>query len=327
MNTNPFLKDGYLMPLASINNVIVPDAGFKPAKQLISANAVSMLVKRQLKRQQTPYTDDNFLNIFLQNTEALTAVSEQAGKNLSLIFLALKNSAPQNRADRPEWTSAHWQFWNNHIENIILGGGLVYGKFGRMVLFNINKHFDKLNTRPYNVSIANNPENLPLTGGATSLNGNGLVLDFGHSFVKRCSVKDGVLHTLPKIAVKHVQYGNAADETTETAQNLDNFIQQTIMHTYDAYRLTEPSLNVAVVIANYVANGKITNKAGYGKLSLLCNCYEEYLQNSISQKISMPVNLKLIHDSTAAAMNFTTNENPRAAVLTLGTSIGVGFVS
>ena len=63
--------------------------------------------------------------------------------------------------------------------------------------------------------------------------------------------------------------------------------------------------------------------AGYAKLNVLCDNYEEYLSRSISDVLDKSIRVRLIHDATAVGLYFS--DCPKSVCLTLGTFIGVGF--
>jgi hypothetical protein len=89
------------------------------------------------------------------------------------------------------------------------------------------------------------------------------------------------------------------------------------------------TLDLAVVIslACYLVNGHTIpahlESGCYARLGALTDNLTAFTTEQISQALGRPIYVQLAHDATAAALAYTGWE--QTAVITLGTSLGIGF--
>jgi hypothetical protein len=94
-------------------------------------------------------------------------------------------------------------------------------------------------------------------------------------------------------------------------------------------RAQEEGLSVArtvpMCIAAYVRDGNpMPAQAGvYMQSNLVTDNLEDALGQMVSDRLGKPIRVRLLHDGTAAAAAYA--GEPRCAVITLGTALGIGF--
>ena len=82
---------------------------------------------------------------------------------------------------------------------------------------------------------------------------------------------------------------------------------------------------VIASVANYVQDGCVVERGGYGKLRLLGARYDRVLQDALSARLGRPVNVHLLHDGTAGAYGVQGAHWRHEAFIGFGTSLSVGF--
>jgi hypothetical protein len=82
---------------------------------------------------------------------------------------------------------------------------------------------------------------------------------------------------------------------------------------------------IVVSLACYLHEGQpyLSEGGCYGRLQGLADNLQAHLADQISQRLGCPVYLRLLHDGSAAAAAYAGVEN--AAVIVLGTALGIGF--
>lgn len=354
---NPFLVTSpngykYIDNNCSINKMVIAKVPVKGIDDSIEGKAVSEIfstsvivekVKECADRLEippnTPTEHLPFMLLELMNSEnkqvsdCANEIAVLFGKRLGLIFLTLKTALPQNKKVRADWDEKHWQYWQN-IENIITVGGLTSGKFGKVIIDEAQKVCN-LNSKPvYKITAFENASHVGVMG-CTKLLGNydgiSIVMDFGQTNMKRSIIehKNGEIirmENLPSIPSKYMQWNiENSDEKEKQARLLHKYIVNAVSDAYSkAKKLGSVGSDIIISIANYTFNGVLdSNRGGYAKLSVLYKNYAEYLSNELSSVIKAPVNVRLIHDGTAVALNFINYKN--SICVTLGTFLGVGF--
>ena len=343
---NPFIESGYLAPEASLNKlrlaaIEVPDSiRGKAAQDIVSGAAfieqMDILFAAFGIKEYHANRHQRFIECLADPSigPKAGALLCRLGENIGHILLALKYGMNAREETRPEWTDAHWRYWHS-IEYGYLSGGLSYGLIGTWLSEAAEGLFKRLG-RPYMLMLAENSEYLPLIGayqrGAmeaerTGCGENIIVMDFGHTYVKRGFVSGGELMFFDRVqSIARYMY---IDETEDaSAELLSDFIIGVILDTYDkALRAkgTIPTI-ASVSIANYINRGAIYPHRGeYRRLSRISDNYEEYLTQELSRRLGHKLSVLLIHDGTAAAYGINNPIGERAAVITLGTGLGVGF--
>lgn len=305
---NPFLRDGYLTPTASINRIIIANKNLQ-AIDLVSSE------------------------VFQKNGV------EVMGRNLACLLSALKKGDIEKCAIRDEWTEEHWAYWRQ-TEEIFLAGGITAEPFGTELLRNMHNAFADIGDIPFKITIPKHSHLLSLLGaakiavGCQEYKGSAFVFDFGQSYIKRGYVRKLPEKTQIKILEKkksrHVDldYGRNARSKEET-ERLDAFVRGVIEDTcvelfHDGVK---QELLIVLSIANYVHKGVIAgSRGGYGKLCLVSDNYEAYLSEKLSSALKTSVRVILVHDGMAAAAMLNESQK-NYAVITLGTYMGVGFSS
>ena len=260
-------------------------------------------------------------------------VINKFGKRLGLIFLALKTGLKSNRDARPEWDDRHWDYWNN-LETVVLVGGLASGMVGRRFKEHVFYVFDKANVNPYEIKLFDNGTYVGVLGASNALmrdNSVSLVLDLGHTNIKRCIVekeRQRIVSLNPIESLPTPYMRSAFDDDKEKldyALRLHKYLVNLISDTYKM-KNTKNTLgdDIIVSIANYNSKGVLNNRhGGYSKLSMLGDDYEKLLSEDISSELRKNVNIRLVHDGTANALYFKNIEN--SCCISLGTAFGIGF--
>lgn len=257
------------------------------------------------------------------------------GERLAVILLCLKEGSPLNRLARRDWTDEHWSYWNS-LERVILVGGLSSPPLGERLKYYVDEVFALSGKKPYEVILGKDSTYAGLRGCAAFLGSHSgsqvhLIFDYGQSFIKRSYViiesgrlKDIVVleKTLSRHAAWDVQ--DPASEKRE-ALLLNEYFLETIAHTIEEVEEKGLSLHPHVIlsIANYVKDGVIVNRGGYGKLRLIAPNYGDYLSAAIEDRCKKSFYFTLVHDGTAMAAGYTGYR--KAVCLSLGTAFGVGF--
>ena len=354
---NPFIKISekgtkYVSQVSSLNKLVIkklPLYGIedeiegKTAEEIFSVKTI--LKEIENKKIKFENIDNNHkancIKELLQQTKSeneLVAIEaenlfKQFGYRLGLIFLTLKLGEKQNQLERSDWTEKMWGYWAN-TKDVILVGGLAGGEIGEKLISYALNIFKKANIEPYNFILFENASTVGVMGCATKIkneNCTSLVLDFGHTNIKKSLVKkvDGEIQAvidLPHIKSEYVDKEFLQENNNiEQAQKLHKFLLNTIANAYiNESKTQELSNEIVISIANYVVDGKLDNvRGGYAKLALLTNNSEEIITEELSGVLKKKIKVTLIHDATAVAMYFQAYEN--AICVTIGTAFGVSF--
>ncbi len=262
-------------------------------------------------------------------------ITEKFGNRLGLLFLALKEGAPENRAAREDWTDKHWEYWSQ-ISDIILVGGLASGKIGEILRERVNYIFSLVNVQPYNIILYDNASDVGMLGCATQISssdGVNIVMDFGQTSIKRSFVVKSAgeiteIRNLEPYQSKYMDW-ETPDECEKLCQakKLHKYLIKAIEDTYNTAKKitqTEPNSEIVISIASYTVDGALNaDRSGYAKLCSLGANYAECLWWDLSGRLRKDVIVKLIHDGTAMALNFSDRKN--TVCLSLGSYFGVGF--
>ncbi len=250
------------------------------------------------------------------------------------VILALRRGDPVNRRARPDWDDSYWAHWAA-VTTIDIAGGLVSGQLGPQVVAHASHTVRQAGMDDCTIRLAPNPALLPLIGAARTVSPTcrvGVVFDFGQSFVKRACARydNGVLTSLnlfPPVPIRDITSIIRAEPTVAQVQQLGECMVALMAATWriaegDGYH---PDPAFCASIASYMLDGQPLPRQGgpYAALHLLSPNLEQWLARHLSEHLGRPIAVRLIHDGTAAAR--AQAGTAHAAVITLGTALGIGF--
>ncbi|GHU82117.1 hypothetical protein AGMMS50284_3470 [Clostridia bacterium] len=356
---NPFINTSeqgdvrYLTATSSINRVFVkklPVYGLEDtieglyASDIFSAELITGEIKNHASELGIALagTAENELPFILEEkldsankieSDCAKAIIRKFGIRLGLILLALKQGDHENKAQRKDWSDAHWAYWAS-LENIILVGGFASGKFGPLLIESTKSVFEYANKKPYNIIAFENASQVGMMG-CTKLieeqNGYHIVMDFGQSSIKRSVIKMrhgdiADIIKLPSLPSKYMRWNiEDKDEKQKETIALHRYLLGAIADTHRrAQKIGNVNNKIIISIASYTIGGKLNDKrGGYAKLTSLCPNYADCLSEEVSGAIKRQIKIQLVHDGTAAALYFS--DYPKAVCITLGTYFGTGF--
>jgi len=348
----------HLTPAASLNRLRIvdlpgvtlePDVRGKTANDLLAARAIAGLVRRRagaLGLAGMAGAGDAALLPALGRRlasddpgvrEAAEDVAREAGRSLGYMLLALRRGDHVNREARPEWDEGHWVHWAG-IRAVWLGGGVVGGSLGPRLRDHAAAVLAENGVADLDVRLAAHPAILPLLGAARSVAAPGeaaVVLDFGGSFVKRAlAIYDGgalaALRPLPPLPAPSLDLAGREYASDEEVARLVADMADALARTWrEAAALgAAPIPSIVASVAAYVRDGHPLPRQGgqlgmYAQLHLLPENASRWLARRLGERVGQAVEVALVHDGMAAARTYAGEE--RAAVILLGTSLGVGF--
>lgn len=333
---NPFVKNGQILPVASINSVYVDNVKasdlFRPEilVEIIEENRDKLMIPSSITGNDLLYEFDNLLNS--ENAEIKNVAIDLAkdfGDRLAMVLLTLKKPSELSVKNRKNWNEIHWNYWKT-INKIYLVGGLTSPIITKIFYDRIKRLFKENDIHDFRVSFIEGSSHLGTKGLSTECqNGEYLLFDFGQTNIKRKHyvkennyvVSDSIL---PTIKSDYLFYkSKSIDEVKMIAKSLHDFIIDVIM---DTVKITDfKGDKLLLSIANYVYDGKIyLKRGGYGKLAYLSDNYQVFLSNEVSKELNRKVYVKLYHDTSSMGLNFKDLSN--TAVISLGTAFGIAFV-
>lgn len=332
---NPFIKNKQILPIASINSVyidnILASDLFRPKILIDEINKyrIELGIPKSISDEKLIFTFNNSLSSkdkTIKNKAHQIAVL--FGRRLAQVVLTLKNPSELSVINRPDWNTEHWNFWKE-IEHIIFVGGLTSPILTNIFFREILSQLKKLNIKNLRISFIEGSGDLG-TEGLTNLveDGEYLLFDFGQTNIKRRHhIKNNgdvvIDSVLPSILSQYLFYKDKDKvEIDELSKLLHRFIIKTIYDTVISVDFQGSSILVG--IANYVYEGNIySSRGGYGKLAFIGGNYQTILSSELSNLIGREIEITLVHDTTAMALNFKGEE--KTAVISLGTAFGVAF--
>ncbi len=313
-----------LTPNASINRVVIMSAPGLPdewrgktAYQLLGRESLVQKINAafpELANQADPVPAFNERYLAQEHPAALQIANER-GLALGFLLMTLKLGEAANREARPQWDESYWTHWAS-VQHIVLGGGLMAGLLGKYML---SKAADMLNGL-LSLTIAQYPVILPLIGAArmtTDSKESSWVFDFGGTNIKRAHAiyANGELTRLEQLPSIFIP-------VFDDGKNLFKFMLQAIVSA-----MTKPAphetLFVSASIANYVHNCQLAPDTPYSRLSVVGQDVCHMFSEAVGRQMGSPISAIFVHDGTAAAMAYAGMAN--AAVITLGTALGIGF--
>lgn len=320
------MNDGFdptrLTPIASLNRVrFVELAGLALPADMVGRTAFELLAAQAL--------DD----LARQHGDASDTIARRFGERLGWLIVTLRRGDVASRAARPDWDETYWQYWAG-ISKIYLGGGIVGGELGPGIVRHASRTLEAADLADCAVRTAPWPAHLPLIGAARTApaSRSAVVFDFGQSFVKRAVARYendtlAALRILPRRPARLTQLPLGHDPTVEHVLLLGDSMVETMAETWRAASLADSPVSPTIVasLASYLRDGQPLARQGgaYAGLLALSENLETWLAARVGSALGRPVTVRLLHDGTAAAHAMA--GEPCAAVITLGTALGVGF--
>lgn len=335
----------HLTPDASINRVVLVDipgaaidAGIRgqSAFDLVGSQALFEMIRTHADDLQIApeYVTVSNVEAFVwfdhclesrDDTVRQTAqrIARRYGRNPGYVLLALRRMDVR-REHRPDWDGWYRQRWWT-LPRLWPGGGLIRGHLRDNLVHDILSIFIETQTIPPALMLDTYGAYLPLVGAACCVPADfvsAAVLDFGSTDVKRaCAIyrRDMLaeLHPFPPVPAG---WNNRLDDTT-ALQEFIAFMAEVIAETCSL--ITSPAPVIPVSLAAYMdREGQPYEHKGtiYAALRQVTNNLQRTLANKVCQMTGRNVQIRLIHDGTAAA-----TAHPGDTVMTLGTAIGIGY--
>jgi hypothetical protein len=346
----PPFEPYHLQPLATLNQrriialpgvepELVGQTGYTAASQP-ALMALLRAQARELGLEAEPEANyPQRLNDLLESPEASLRIASEGvaqthGRRLGALLASILLSPSGLTDPLDPWEADYLSYWRVQVGTLILGGGLGNGLLGQVICRAVTEVFENCGLSAIQVQAAENPSFLPLLGAARSLvlRSGGLapviaaVADFGGTQAKRGLAVYGLDGSLLRLEVypsRHVAALIAPGKTAELAACMVETLAETIRKFPEGYLLIP---KVLVCLAAYVQNGKPLNleRGGYYALNQLSSDISAWFSEQVSQASGRAVEVEFLHDCDAAAAALAGRE--RAAVVMLGSALGVGFV-
>ncbi|MEC9485694.1 MAG: hypothetical protein UMR38_07445 [Candidatus Izemoplasma sp.] len=332
--SNPFKENGYMLPIASINNTYVDDDKVSDLFQLSLIKEAILAHKDQLGLNELE-TNKHLLERFNECIQSEVpsirktslSIAQQYGERLAKILCNFFNPSQRTLTNQSSWDKEHWEYWQN-IERVYLVGGITSPILTKLFFNEIKRYFKSHSIDKEVIFIAGS-QHLGTKGLSTLVKeGEYLLFDFGQTMIKRRHhIKE---HGETKVDIilnpvhsKYLFYKDRdKEELLHVAKKLHNYIVKVIVDT--ANEVAFEGSNMHIAIANYLNDGKIyPNRGGYAKLAKISSHYESHISQELSQALGRKINVILHHDTSAMALNFKNEE--QIAVLSVGTAFGVAF--
>ena len=240
----------------------------------------------------------------------ITALTNRLSEGLAILLSSLIEGSSRSR-QLNHLSDADWEFWAG-CKHVILDGGMVKGPAANAFLDHLRAC---LADRGVSVKA---DRTLPIDGIRTmSLLGCAVPEP---AYYNTIYVFD-FLEELP--GVLHKDFWNMKDDP-ETARMLHETICETIVNTLDYYEDFGPEYRIGMCFANNYLRHQVSNRGSYRSLRLLGDDYRSLLQKSLESQTGKRVSLSLYNDAEAVA-NLYQKWAPDAAVITLGTHLGIAY--
>jgi hypothetical protein len=261
----------------------------------------------------------------LLSRDALVDLLQRVGeRSAALIFgrrlghlIATLHLDSEEDALQTEWLRAYRAHWRT-IQQVWLGGGLA-ARLGGNILDGARSEASRLGSTRVSIEMAAFPANLPLIGAARTSAGDhqyAAVLDLGHTEIKRGVARyaNGALIRLDMLE----------SQPAPPPAGVKITVIETIADTLGcAPADVDPT--VVVSVASYVSStGQPEDTQSlYSPLRTLAPAE---LVQGVRQRVDKPVEgVRFSHDGTLAGAGVL-SAAPGAAVIMLGTALGIGFV-
>jgi hypothetical protein len=264
--------------------------------------------------------------------QAAKAVATRYGRRLGYLIASLILSPEGLTSPLSAWEAAYKEYWRAAVQNIVLGGGLTNGRLGQVVASAAEGILADCGLADRHLLPAANPSYLPLIGAARSLPAGqsqvAALIDFGQSLVKRgLAYFDhyGYLANLQIIPPFSVEHLSDPGRTRDLADAIIASLVETIRQTG-----SQPELIplVTASVAAYIRDGRPDSGPGRDQgvyaLTQISADITTWFAARIQEACGLQLQFRFAHDGASAARALA--GQPHAAVIMLGTSLGVGFV-
>jgi hypothetical protein len=337
----------HLTPDASLNRVILAELPGLPvepgvlghtAYELVSAAALAGLVRLHaealdVERDVPASALCAALDARIDSPDpaaraAADAVVRQFGRRLGWVLLALRRGDAANRAARPEWSAEQWARWSR-VRQVWLGGGLVSGWSGPAIVEHAREVLAAYDAADEIVRLSPYAGWLPLVGAARLAPAgvsSALALDFGGTRVKRAQAAYTArglagLVPYPALPTGWPEILAQADDPHERAALLLERMIEAVAEVWPGGTCD----TVTASVAAYMRDGQPLEYQGGGYVTLraLGDNAARLLGERLSVRLGRSIQVTLLHDGSAAAAVYAGERS--AAVITLGTALGIGF--
>lgn len=334
----------HLRPLASLNRRqfislpgIDPELAGKTGWELLSRQAFIQLIQGQAPKLGLETIAPPDLPLHLNALLASPAgsrraiaetIADQYGRRLGYLIASIILSPHGLTAPLVPWEEAYLKHWQEEVQEIILGGGLASGQFGQRLGPAVERALDQCGLPGRRVEAAAYPAYLPLIGAARSIGpdapGPVIVVDFGGTQAKRGVAFFDEAQALHKLRVLPSQSLETLMEPGQTAE-LAAAMVRIIVETINAAGSTITP-HILCSVAAYVQDGQPMNinRGAYTWLNHILPNITGWFSQQISAMNGTPVEIEFGHDCDTAARAYAGQS--KAAVLMLGSALGVGFV-
>lgn len=342
---------------ASLNRVSIsalpgvelgPELAGRAGGELLSQRAAADLVRSRAPALGLGHLMAGPDAALLQALEALVAgpetrargvaetIAAQLGRRLAVLLAVLRRGDAPNRAARPEWDDSYWAHWAD-VRRVWLGGGIAAGALGTRLASVAAAELPRLGVTGMEVRIAPWGSVLPLVGAARRLPraaSAGLVCDFGHTSLKLADaqLESGALVSLSTLSRRPIPFSTELPpegaERDAVARAVLSFMVAQIAEAWAGGSARSVALGeaISVSIASYVdegANHPLDQSGLYATVGTLARPLGVQLGSALTTILGRQIRVSLAHDGTSAARALAGERD--AAVIMLGTSIGVGF--
>ncbi len=276
-------------------------------------------------------------------------IAETHGRRLGGLVASIFLSPDGLTSPLEPWEAAYLSHWRQEVQQIFLGGGLANGRLGKTIAGAAEAMLRDCGLRHLSVRAAPDPSYLPLIGAARRLPAGewrvSAVADFGSTWAKRALAfyrPGGELEKLvvlpPVSTAGLVEPGKAGLLASAMVSVLADTIQQAGRSFAESNRERSPAgagrlrglaPDLVCSLAAYVIDGQPappvgTPPAGYYGLHAVSSDLRDWFSEQVSRASGQPVRLQFAHDAEAAAAALAWEM--KAAVIMLGSALGVGFV-
>ena len=329
---NPFKLQDAMLPIASLNQVIVDgqksNDRFSPllimrALEEICHHFNIIPISHDLQGlMETLYDHQN-----QEVKESFVRVGEYFGDQLGRLLITLLDADDKVKSENLRWKDDHWAYWKT-IKQVYLMGGVASSVFKPMFLKKIKEHLEKHGCDDVVVIMPDDTQDQALYGMANRFDrGSYLLFDFGQTFIKRAYVrrmngKNMIQRKMEHVPAHHLEPAES-DQFMAHAYELHHYIVELISQTIAD--VMDPDVDLLVSMANYIKKGELNpGRSSYGMLSVLATNYQDYLEQELYKRLKRNIHVYLEHDTTAMAHAIP--QIPHKAVITLGTAFGISFI-